>query len=102
MGSHSLKYGMEFRSYRATDLFFGNNQTGQFGFGANWTRGPLDNSAIPSDFGFSFASFLLGLPTSGSISIPADYAEQSFDNRNFYSGRLEIQLPIDSQSGTQV
>lgn len=76
-GSHTLKYGVEFRSYRETDRFFGNNQTGQFGFGANWVRGPLDNSPIPSDLGFSFASFLLGLPTSGSISIPADYAEQS-------------------------
>ena len=52
MGSHSLKYGMEFRSYRETDRFFGNNQTGQFGFGANWTRGPLDNSAIDSKFRF--------------------------------------------------
>ncbi len=77
IGSHSIKYGMEFRSYRETDKFFGNNQTGQFTFGANWTRGPLDNTAIPSDLGFSFASFLLGLPTGGSISIPADYAEQS-------------------------
>ncbi len=77
LGSHSLKYGVEFRSYRETDKFFGNNQTGQFTFGANWTRGPLDNSAIPSDLGFSFASFLLGLPTGGSIAIPADYAEQS-------------------------
>lgn len=77
LGAHSLKYGLEFRSYRETDKFFGNNQTGQFTFGANWTRGPLDNTAIPSDLGFSFASFLLGLPTGGSISIPADYAEQS-------------------------
>ncbi len=77
LGAHSVKYGVEFRSYRETDKFFGNNQTGQFVFGSNWTRGPLDNSAVPSDLGFSFASFLLGLPTSGSISIPADYAEQS-------------------------
>ncbi len=77
LGSHSLKYGVEFRSYRETDKFFGNNQTGLFTFGSNWVRGPLDNSAIPSDLGFSFASFLLGLPTGGSITIPADYAEQS-------------------------
>lgn len=77
LGAHSLKYGVEFRSYRETDRFFANNQTGQFDFGPNWTRGPLDNTAIPSDLGFSFASFLLGLPTAGSITIPADYAEQS-------------------------
>lgn len=77
LGAHSVKYGVEFRSYRETDKFFGNNQTGQFVFGSNWTRGPLDNTAIPSDLGFSFASLLLGLPTSGAIALPADYAEQS-------------------------
>ncbi|MBL8187487.1 MAG: TonB-dependent receptor [Acidobacteria bacterium] len=84
LGSHSIKYGVEFRSYRETDKFFGNNQTGQFVFGSNWTRGPLDNSAIPSDLGFSFASFLLGLPTSGAIAIPADYAEQSTTTGVFF------------------
>lgn len=84
VGSHSFKYGVEFRSYRETDKFFANNQTGQFDFGANWTRGPLDNSAIPSDLGFSFASFLMGLPTGGSISIPADYAEQSTTTGIFF------------------
>ncbi|MEO6725207.1 MAG: TonB-dependent receptor [Blastocatellia bacterium] len=77
VGAHSLKYGMEFRSYRETDKFFGNNQTGQFNFDSAWVRGPLDNAAVPSQLGFSFAAFLLGLPTSGSISQPADYAEQS-------------------------
>lgn len=42
LNTHSIKYGVEFRSYRETDKFFGNNQTGTFDFGANWTRGPLD------------------------------------------------------------
>jgi hypothetical protein len=74
---HSLKYGMEFRAYRETSKFFGNNQTGQFNFDSTWVRGPLDNAAVPTQLGFSFAAFLLGLPTSGTISQPADYAEQS-------------------------
>jgi hypothetical protein len=77
ISKHSLKYGMEFRSYRETDKFFGNNQTGQFNFDSAFVRGPLDNAAVPSQLGFSFAALLLGLPTSGSISQPADYAEQS-------------------------
>ena len=77
-GSHSLKGGMEFRSYRETDRFFANNQTAQFDFDANWTRGPLDNStAAPGSLGQSFASFLLGLPTGGAVVRAADYAEQS-------------------------
>lgn len=77
-GQHSLKAGMEMRSYRETDSFFANNQTGQFNFDATWTRGPLDNSATaPAQLGQSFASFLLGLPSSGFVNRTADYAEQS-------------------------
>ncbi len=76
-GAHALKAGVEFRSYRETDSFFGNNQTGQFNFDNTYVKGPLDNSAAPAQLGFSFASFLLGIPSSGSINQPADYAEQS-------------------------
>lgn len=99
LGAHSLKYGVDFRSYRETDKFFGNNQTGQFGFGANWVRGPLDNSAIPSDLGFSFASFLLGLPTSGSISIPADYAEQSTTTGIFVQNDWKVNRRLTLNAG---
>jgi len=77
-GAHSLKTGMEFRQYRETDRFFANNQTGQFNFDATWTRGPLDNSTVaPGSLGQSFASFLLGLPSSGSVTRAASYDEKS-------------------------
>lgn len=99
LGSHSIKYGVEFRSYRETDKFFGNNQTGQFVFGSNWTRGPLDNSAIPSDLGFSFASFLLGLPTSGAIAIPADYAEQSTTTGIFFHDDWKVNRKLTLNLG---
>lgn len=78
LGTHAVKFGTEFRSYRETDRFFANNQTGQFNFDSTWTRGPFDNSpSAPNQLGQSFAAFLLGLPTSGFINQPADYAEQS-------------------------
>jgi hypothetical protein len=77
-GAHSLRTGMEFRRYRETDHFFGNDQTGRFNFDATWTRGPLDNSpTAPGSLGQSFASFLLGLPGSGSLAVPAEYDERS-------------------------
>jgi hypothetical protein len=77
-GSHSLRSGLEFRRYRETNEFFGNNQTGQFNFDATWTRGPLDNSPVaPGSRGQSFASFLLGLPSSGVIANPSSYDERS-------------------------
>ena len=80
-GNHSLKTGIEFRSYRETDTFTSNDQTGRFNFDSTWTRGPFDNSAnSPGSLAQSFAAFLLGLPTGGNngyLARTASYAEQS-------------------------
>ncbi len=77
-GSHTFKVGAEFRRYRETDVFFGNNQTAEFNFDSAWTRGPFNNSAsAPGQLGQSFAAFLLGVPTSGAIARPASYDERS-------------------------
>jgi outer membrane receptor protein involved in Fe transport len=78
MGAHSFRTGLEMRQYRETNTFFANNQTGQFNFDSTWTRGPLDNATpAPGSLGQSFASFLLGLPSSGSVSRAAGYDEKS-------------------------
>jgi hypothetical protein len=80
IGAHLFKFGTEFRSYRETDGFFANDQTGRFNFDSTWTRGPLDNSpTAPGQLGQSVASFLLGLPASSNsfVQRAADYAEQS-------------------------
>ncbi len=45
-------------------------------FSNTWTRGPIDNSAA-APRGQDFASFLLGLPTGGSMSRAAEYTERS-------------------------
>jgi Carboxypeptidase regulatory-like domain/TonB dependent receptor len=100
-GAHSLKTGMEFRQYRETSQFFANNQTGQFNFDATWTRGPLDNSTVaPGSLGQSFASFLLGLPSSGSVTRAASYDEKS-QTWGFYvqddwrvSGKMTVNLGL--------
>ncbi|MPZ18518.1 MAG: hypothetical protein GEV06_11475 [Luteitalea sp.] len=77
-GTHSLRTGMEFRRYRETQTFFGNDQTGEFNFDSTWTLGPLDNSpSSPGELGQSFASFLLGLPSSGWVNRAASYDERS-------------------------
>jgi hypothetical protein len=79
-GKHFIKFGTEFRSYRETDGFFGNDMTGRFNFDGGWVRGPLDNSpGSPSNIGQSFAQFLLGIPTASNsyVARNASYAEQS-------------------------
>ncbi len=74
-GSHSLRFGGDVRVYRETRRDEG-NAVGSFSFGTAWTRGPLDNSAA-APAGQGLASFLMGLPDSGSADINASYAEQS-------------------------
>lgn len=78
-GTHSLRAGMDFRSYRENDGFFSNDQTGRFVFDTSYTKGPQDNSpAAPNSLGQSVAALLLGIPsTSSYVARTADYAEQS-------------------------
>ncbi|MDZ4801237.1 MAG: carboxypeptidase-like regulatory domain-containing protein [Bryobacteraceae bacterium] len=80
IGGHYIKSGTEFRSYRETDVFFGNDMTGRFNFDGSWVRGPQDNSpGSPNNIGQSFAQFLLGIPTASNslVARNASYAEQS-------------------------
>ena len=74
--SHSLKFGSEYRHYIEDASRFSNAVSPQINFSTNWTRGPLDNSAA-SPYGQDFASFLLGLPTGGTMSRAAAYTEKS-------------------------
>lgn len=74
-GAHTLRYGFAYRVYRRNSVNFGNS-SGAMNFDSTWTRGPLDNSPA-APMGQSFASFLYGLPGSGSFPISDSYAEQS-------------------------
>jgi hypothetical protein len=116
-GAHAMRGGLEYRRYREPDRFFANNQTGQFDFDATWTRGPLDNSpTAPGSLGQSFASFLLGLPSGGSVVRAASYDEQS-TTWGFYAQddwrlssrltlnlglRYEIETPLTERNNASV
>ncbi len=75
-GTHSLKFGTEYRVYRETQYNDYNVSTGAFSFGTDWTRGPYNNSTA-APMGQGLASLLYGLPTSGYVERRASYAEQS-------------------------
>jgi hypothetical protein len=74
--SHNMKFGTEYRYYIEDASRFSSAAAPQINFSNAWTRGPLDNSAA-APFGQDFASFLLGLPTGGTMSRPAAYREKS-------------------------
>ena len=76
VGNHSLKFGIENRTYVEDASRFPTSVSPRISFGTGWTRGPLDNSpAAPT--GQDLASFLLGYPTGGDMSRSAAYTERS-------------------------
>jgi len=74
-GSHSLRFGGEFRVLRENGYSFG-NVAPRFEFANSWARGPLDTSPA-APVGQGLASMLLGVPTGGRVDINASLAEQS-------------------------
>jgi hypothetical protein len=76
VGRHNMKFGSEYRYYIEDGSRFSTSSAPQINFSTTWTRGPLDNSAA-SPFGQDFASFLLGVPTGGTMSRAAAYRERS-------------------------
>lgn len=75
-GNHTLKMGMDARSFRGFYYLWKNTTTGGFEFGTTWTRGPFDNSPA-SPKGQGLASLLLGLPTGGRVDRYASFAQQA-------------------------
>jgi hypothetical protein len=76
VGRHNMKFGSEYRYYIEDASRFSTASAPQINFSTTWTRGPLDNSTA-APFGQDFASFLLGLPTGGTMSRAASYREKS-------------------------
>ncbi len=74
-GKHSLHAGYDVRAYRENTLPT-NSPAGSYSFANTYTKGPLDNSS-GAPVGQSLASFLLGLPTGGSIDRVATSANQA-------------------------
>jgi hypothetical protein len=63
-GAHNLRFGMEFRTTAINRINYG-NLTPTYTFAHNWVAATDTSAAAPN--GQQLASFLYGLPTSGSI-----------------------------------
>jgi hypothetical protein len=69
MGSHSLRAGYDFRLYKESHYGLG-NAAGTYQFRTDYTRSTNLSSAAP--IGQDLASFMLGVPTNGSIDVNTD------------------------------
>ena len=76
LGAHALKGGVEMRIYGERSTSTGNDQAGRYQFTNAYTR---QNSASGTDyFGLqNYAAFLLGMPTTTSVTRAAFYDEHS-------------------------
>lgn len=72
-GTHVMKYGVELREYRSTNLAFG-AASGTYAFTKLWTQNNPNQADAYS--GNEIASMLLGNPASGSVTIPITPAYQ--------------------------
>ena len=90
-GKHSFKFGAELRIYREDSSFENSDQTGRFVFDQTYTRRASSDTNDPVGLK-AFAAFLLGLPSTQSITRRADYSEYSktwgfFVQDDFHVGR---------------
>ncbi|MFB3826092.1 MAG: TonB-dependent receptor domain-containing protein [Bryobacteraceae bacterium] len=74
-GNAVLRIGGELRLYRNNQYAWG-SQNPSLTFNSRWTAGPLDSSPTPP-IGQGLASFLFGIPSSGSASLNDSFADQS-------------------------
>lgn len=66
-GNHTVKFGVDARQYRMNFIVDGNS-TGTYSFANTWVRASSSASSTVAQ-GQDLASFLLGLPTSGSYDL---------------------------------
>jgi hypothetical protein len=76
LGQHTIKFGPDIRANKLSQIN-GSYSSGTFTFSSAWVNSGTGAAAPP--FGSSFASFLLGLPTSGEYDV-----NEPTQSNNFY------------------
>jgi hypothetical protein len=76
LGRHTIKFGGEFRKLFLNFTQLG-QPDGQYSFGSQWTQRAGGTSTTSTTQGNGFASFLLGIPNSGTIQHTFDIASAS-------------------------
>src|SRR6266702_121902 len=72
-GNHLVKLGAEYRLYLDNGANPGND-AGKLSYAGNYTN--ASDTASTSTYGLGIASFLMGIPSSGSINTAGSYAEK--------------------------
>lgn len=98
-GSHSLKMGYDFRSYRENNTPSA-QAAGTYTFNNDFTR-QLDNSSGSVAGGQQFAAFLLGQPTGGQIDRNTSRSNQSLYNAPFFQDDWKVTRKLTLNLGVR-
>ena len=98
---HSIKFGYDGRMYRDNETTHNSGQ-GTFAFSTTFTNGPNTSGSVPlGQAGYdAVAAFLLGFPSSGSITYNTDFARQQFYHALYFqddwrvTSRLTVNLGL--------
>lgn len=98
-GPAILRFGAEYRLYR-DDLYQWGVEDPTLTFNSTWTNGPLDSSAA-SPIGQGLASFLLGLPSTGSAGKNTAYADQSYNYAFYFQSDWRLTRTLTVNTGVR-
>src|SRR5205085_4253303 len=76
LSSHTIKFGAEYRKLFLNFTQLG-QPDGQYSFGSQWTQRAAGTTATSTTQGNGFASFLIGVPNSGTLQHTFDIASAS-------------------------
>lgn len=90
-GRHAFRFGGDYRVY-LQNAYSLSDGSPELAFGSTYTNGPF-NTAGAAPLGQGLASFLLGIPTSGNITVNTSYAFAS----KYWSAFLQDDFKVSSR-----
>ncbi len=87
-GRHTVKMGGDFEVFH-NNTYSPSSPAGTYSFGASYTQGPNPTTAS-ANVGLGLATFLLGLPTSGSLTLDPSLATQQIYTAGFVQDTFKV------------
>lgn len=97
-GKHALRWGLDFRNYRAFGNRYPLETSPDFTFGTSYTRGPLDSSGA-SPIGQDLAAMIMGIPNSGSMETVSSFAIQTLYLGGFVQDDVKLKPKVTLNLG---